>query len=182
MSEFVAVSFRSPTEADTTLARLRELQKEYLVDLEDAAIAVRGNDGKVQLKQSVNLVGLGAASSGLGAASSGITGALWGSLVGLLFLNPLAGMLLGGAVGAGSGALAGSLADYGIDDDLIRDLAAKMEPRGSALFLLVRKAQPDKVMAEFESLQGQVIRTSLSPENEARLAKALGQINQPAPV
>ena len=169
MSEFIAVAFRTPTEADTTLTKLRQLQKEYLVDLEDAVVAVRGADGKVQLKQSVNLVGLGAASSGL-------TGALWGSLIGLLFLNPLAGMLLGGAVGAGSGALAGSLADYGIDDNLIRDLAEKIEPNGSALFLLVRKAQPEKVLAEFQGLNGQIIRSSLSPENELRLAKALGQM------
>src|SRR3954462_8400214 len=39
---------------------LARLQKEYLIDLEDAVVAIRQPDGKVNLKQSINLVGLGA--------------------------------------------------------------------------------------------------------------------------
>src|SRR5690606_27140350 len=125
-------------------------------------------DGKVNLKQSVSMVGAGAASGGL-------SGALWGTLVGLLFLNPLAGFVVGGAIGAGSGALAGSLIDYGIDDEFIRSLAETLEPDTSALFVLIRKAQPEKVLAELRGLRGQVLRTSLSPEQEARLQKALSE-------
>ena len=84
-------------------------------------VAIRSPDGTVRIKQSVNLVGLGAAQGGL-------SGALWGSLVGLLFLNPLLGFAAGAAVGAGSGALAGSLGDYGIDDDLIRSIGDTLQP------------------------------------------------------
>ena len=43
------------------LNKLRQLGREYLIDLEDAVVAVRGADGKVQLKQSVNMVSMGAA-------------------------------------------------------------------------------------------------------------------------
>jgi uncharacterized membrane protein len=166
MTDLVAVAFEDKQEADRALGELQRLQREFLVDLADAVVAIRGADGKVQLKQSVNLVGAGAASGGL-------SGALWGTLVGLLFLNPLAGMAVGGAVGAGAGALSGSLMDYGIEDDFIRELAETLQPDSSALFVLVRKVQPEKVLAELKPFRGRVLRTSLSPEDEARLQAAL---------
>ena len=166
MAELVVVGFDSPTEADRALMELARLQKEYLIDLEDAVVAIRQPDGKVNLKQSINLVGVGAASGGL-------SGAVWGSLVGLLFLNPLAGMALGGLLGAGSGALSGSLVDYGINDDFIRQIGQTLQPNTSALFVLVRKAQPEKVLSEMSSFRGRVIRSSLSPEQERRLQEAL---------
>ena len=166
MSELVAVAFDNPQEADRVLTELTRLQKEYLVDLEDAVIAIRQPDGKVNLKQSINLVGAGAASGGL-------YGAMWGTLVGLLFLNPLAGFAAGGLIGAGTGALSGSLIDYGIDDKFIRSMAETLQPNSSALFVLIRKAQPEKVMAELSQFRGRVLRSSLSPEQEARLQAAL---------
>src|SRR5215207_1709772 len=166
MAELVIVGLESPTEADRALIELARLQREYLIDLEDAVVAIRQPDGKVNLKQSINLIGTGAASGGL-------SGALWGSLVGLLFLNPLAGMAVGGLVGAGAGALSGSLVDYGIDDNFIRQIADTLQPNTSALFVLVRKAQPEKVLQEVSQFRGKVLRSSLSPEQEARLQAAL---------
>jgi uncharacterized membrane protein len=166
MSELVAIGFDNPQEADRVLTELVRLQKEYLLDLEDAVVAIRQPDGKVNLKQSVNL-------AGVGAASGGLSGAMWGTLVGLLFLNPLAGFAVGGLLGAGTGALSGSLIDYGINDDFIRQIAESLQPSTSALFVLVRKAQPEKVMAELSGFRGRVIRSSLSPEQESRLQTAL---------
>lgn len=166
MADLVVIAFDSPQEADSVLTELNRLQKEYLVDLADAVVAIRQPDGKINLKQSVNLIGAGAASGGL-------SGAVWGSLVGLLFLNPLAGFAIGGVIGAGSGALSGALVDYGIDDKFIRSLAEALKPGSSALFLLVRKVQPEKVLAEMARFKGRVLRTSLSPDQEAHLQKAI---------
>lgn len=166
MSELIVVGFDSPTEADRVLGELVRMKKEYLVDLEDAVVAVRDGDGKVNLKQSINL-------TAVGAASGGLSGALWGSLVGLLFLNPLAGLAIGGLVGAGTGAISGSMTDYGIDDGLIKSLADTIPPDSSALFVLVRKVQPEKVLAELKGVQGRVLRSSLSPEQEKRLSQAI---------
>lgn len=174
MAELVVIGFDTLQEADRVLTELRRLEREYLIDLEDAVVAIRQPDGKVQLKQSINLVGAGA-------ASGGMSGALWGSLIGLLFLNPLAGFAVGGLAGAGAGALTGSAIDYGINDDFIRSLAGTLKPDSSALFVLVRKAQPEKVLAELSQFKGHVLRTSLSPEQEARLQAALsGTAAQPA--
>jgi uncharacterized membrane protein len=137
MAELVAVGFDNPQEADRVLTELARLQREYLIDLEDAVVAIRQPDGKVNMKQSINMVGVGAASGGL-------SGALWGSLV-----------------------------DYGIDDAFIRQIAETLQPNTSALFVLVRKAQPEKVLSELTQFRGRVLRSSLSPEQEARLQAAL---------
>lgn len=175
MADLIAVAFDGPQEADRALTELNRLQKEYLVDLADAVVVIRQPDGKINLKQSISLVGAGAASGGL-------SGAIWGTLVGLLFLNPLAGFAIGGLVGAGSGALSGALIDYGIDDNFIRSLAETMKPDSSALFVLVRKVQPEKVLSELSGFRGRVLRTSLSPEQEARLQAAISgaQTSTPA--
>ena len=166
MSELVVVGFDDPHQADQVLAKLVQLRQEYLIDLEDAVVAIRGTDGKVHLKQSMNLVAAGAASGGL-------SDALWGTLVGMLFLNPLAGFAIGGALGAGTGALSGSMVDYGINDDFIRSLADTIPSNSSALFVLIRKVQPEKVLAQLSGVHGRVLRSSLSPEQEEKLRERL---------
>ncbi|MDX0615449.1 DUF1269 domain-containing protein [Sinorhizobium medicae] len=174
MSDLIVVGFDSTDEADKVLLKLNSLRKEYLIDLEDAVVVVRDAEGKVHLKQSLNLTAVGA-TSGL------LSGSLWGGLVGLLFLNPIAGFAIGGALGAGAGALSGSLADYGIDDEFIKSLGNTIPNGSSALFVLVRKVQPEKVFAEFSGLRGRVLKTSLSPEQEQRLQAALSQAQTPSP-
>ena len=115
MSNLVVLDFDGMQTADEVLNKLRSMQKEYLIDLEDACVVERDKNGKIHMKQAVNL-------TALGAAGGGSRGALWGAIVGLLFLNPLAGMAIGALTGAGAGALAGSLSDYGIRDDFIKQL------------------------------------------------------------
>jgi uncharacterized membrane protein len=109
-----------------------------------------------------------------GALAGGTSGALWGTLIGLLFLNPLAGMALGAGVGAASGALAGKLSDYGIPDDFIKQLGSTIKPNSSALFLLIQKVTADKALPKIKDFKGHVLKTSLSDEREQRLREALG--------
>jgi hypothetical protein len=90
-------------------------------------------------------------------------------------------MGVGGLIGAGSGALSGSLVDFGIDDNFIRQVADTLQPNTSALFVLVRKVQPEKVLAELSQFRGRVLRSSLSPEQEARLQAALSGTAATAP-
>ena len=168
MSDLVVLDFDGIHTADDVLNKLRSLQKEYLIDLEDACVVERGQDGKVHIKQAINL-------AAVGAAQGGMSGALWGALVGLLFLNPLAGMAIGGLVGAGAGALSGSLADYGINDDFVRRLGQTIPPGSSALFVLVKSVTLDKIMPEIEPYKPRVLKTSLSNEAEAKLKAALAK-------
>ena len=168
MSNLVVFDFDGVHTADEVLNKLRSLQKEYLIDLEDACVVERDADGKVHIKQAVNF-------TALGAASGGTRGALLGTLVGILFLNPLAGMAVGAVVGAGSGALAGQLVDYGIKDDFVKKLAETIPTGSSALFILFKSFTEDKVLPEIERYKPRILKTSLSNEQEAKLRAALGQ-------
>jgi uncharacterized membrane protein len=166
MSDLVCIAYKDRETADKVLNELRQLEVEHLIDLEDACVVDRDDNGKVHLKQAVNL-------TAAGAASGGIWGGMFGLLIGLLFLNPLLGWLGGAAVGAGAGALSGKLADYGIDDDFMKQLGSNIQPGGSALFVLVRKVTPDKVLPEIEKYGGTVLKTSFSHEQDEQLRKAL---------
>ncbi len=168
MSNLVVLGFDGMHTADDVLNKLRALQREYLIDLEDACVVERDTAGKVYIKQAVNL-------TALGAAAGGSRGALWCALVGLLFLNPLAGMAIGAITGAGTGALAGSLTDYGIPDDFVKKLGDTIPSASSALFVLFKSVNEDKVLPEIEPYKPRVLRTSLSTAAEEKLKGALSK-------
>jgi uncharacterized membrane protein len=96
-----------------------------------------------------------------------------GWLAGILTLNPLAGMAVGGLAGARFGALSGSMADYGINDEFIKNLGKTIPMGSSALFVLIKHSTPDKVLPEIEPFKPRVLKTSLSNEQEQRLRNAL---------
>lgn len=158
MSQLIAVAFPSEEIAQSTLSKLQALEQSHLVDLEDAAIAVKRKSGKVKLIQTHNLTAAGA-----------IGGTFWGSLIGLLFLNPL----LGAAVGAATGAVSGALEDIGINDDFMKVLGENLPVGAAALFILVRSATPDKVIDALRPFEGELIQTSLSHVDEVKLRAAL---------
>lgn len=166
MSDLVVLGFDGVNAADEVLTKLRALQKEHLIDLEDACVVIRDADGKVQIKQALNL-------TALGAASGMSTGILVGAIAGLLIMNPLAGIAVGGLAGAGFGALSGSLSDYGINDDFIKELGGSISKNSSALFVLIKRSTADKVIPEIESFNPKVLKTSLSNEQEEQLKAAL---------
>src|SRR5690348_15658655 len=168
MSELIVVGFENPEEADRVLLKLKKLKSEHLIDLEDAVVVIRDDHGFVHLKQSINPTTEGATTGFLS-----VSGGLWGALVGLLFMHPFAGFVVGSALGVGAGALSGSLSDYGINDDFIKSLGNTIPANSSALFILVRKAQPERVLAELTGVTGKVLKTSLSPDQEKKLQEAL---------
>ena len=158
MSTLVVIGYDNAFAAEEVRLKLRKLQSEYLLDLEDAVVAVKDQSGKVKLNQAVDLTAAGA-----------VSGGFWGALIGLLFLNPL----LGFAVGASAGAVSGALTDIGINDDFMKELASTLTPGSSALFVLVRKVTVDKVLEAITGTGGSVLKTSLSHDDESRLQAAL---------
>jgi uncharacterized membrane protein len=168
MSDLVCLAFKDVDMADHFLNELRGLEKEHILELEDACVVVCDGDGKIHLKQSINLVAIGATRG----ASFGV---LMGTLVGILFMNPLAGLIGGGLYGAWSGAMKGRLIDYGINDAFIKSLGSTIEPSSSAVFLMVRKAVEDKIMPRLSHYEATVLQTSLSDEQEEKLKAALSK-------
>ena len=158
MATLVVIGYDSEHEAEATKVRLLQMQKEYLIDVEDAVIAVKKPDGKVKLIQPFNVTAAGA-----------VSGGFWGMLIGMIFLMPVLGL----AVGSASGALAGAMTDLGISDAFMKQLAQNLKPGGSALFVLIRSWTEDRVLGELQGAGGKLIKTSLSHDDAAKLQAAL---------
>jgi uncharacterized membrane protein len=139
MSNLIVVVFEDETTAFEMRAALVKMQKDYLIDMEDAVVVTKDAKGKSQLHQAVNLTAAGA-----------VGGGFWGMLIGMIFLNPL----LGAAAGAGAGALSGKLTDIGVSDKMMKEAAQSFQPGTSALFVLVRKATVDKVLEGLKGFAG----------------------------
>lgn len=158
MNNLLVIAFPSEEKAEEVRQKLFDLQKEYLIELGDAVVAVKEPDGKIKLHQIINTTAAGA-----------ISGTFWGLLVGTIFALPL----VGAAIGAASGALGGSLTDFGINDDFMREAAQVVPPGGAALFLLVKKITTDKVLADLQGVGGTVLRTSFDKTQEDAIRAAL---------
>lgn len=156
MSNLIVIGFNNEADAFAMRAELAKLQTQYLIEMEDAVVVTRDAKGKVQLHQAVSL-----------GAASAASGGFWGMLIGMLFLNPLAGF----AIGAGTGALSGKLSDIGINDQFMKDLGATITEGTSALFVLVRKSTPDKVLEALKPFagKGRVLQTSLTKDKDEEL-------------
>ena len=160
MSTLIAIAYPDAGTAEEVRTMLVEATKEKLVELQDAVVVEHRTDGKIKLHQAVSTTGAGAAG-----------GALWGGLIGLLFLAPLFGM----AVGAASGAVAGKVTDAGVNDDFLKQLGSRLEPGAAALIALGRSNAPDKLLERLRPYGGDVIQTSLDNEQEERLRSSLGE-------
>ena len=155
MGTMTVWKFDSATGAEFALSLLERLQREELLQINDAAY-VYWPEGKKKPKteQLHKLTSAGA-----------LGGSFWGLLFGLIFFVPLLGM----AVGAAMGALSGSMADVGIDDDFIRQVRENVTPGTSALFVMTSGAVVDRVLDEFKTTGATLLSTNLSNEQEAKL-------------
>jgi uncharacterized membrane protein len=157
VSELVVIGYDDEFKAEEVRLTLLKLQREDLIDLEDAVVAVRKPSGQVKLNQSLNPPVVGAT-----------TGGFWGLLLGAMFLSPLLGVV----TGAAAGAISGALADVGINNEFMRALASTMQPGSSVLFVLVRKVNREKVLAELQGTGGKILKTTLADERQASLQAA----------
>ena len=155
MSTLTIWKFDSPTGADQAEHTVLSLQKEGLIEVEDAAtVSWPSTKRRPRTRQLHHLAGLGA-----------LDGAFWGMLFGVIFFVPF----LGAAVGAAAGGLGGALTDVGINDDVIKRVRDEITPGSSALFLMSSHAVIDRVHDAFDGLEATLVSTNLSNEDEARL-------------
>ncbi|HXY58063.1 MAG TPA: DUF1269 domain-containing protein [Methylocystis sp.] len=164
MNDLLVIAYPSEGRAEEVRAKLMSMQKEYLIEIGDAVVAVKNVDGSVKLNQLFSTTAVG-----------GVSGAFWGALIGLIFMMPLAGA----AIGAASGAISGAVTDFGINDDFMRDVARVVPPGGAALFVLVRKMTTDKVLEELKGAGGTVLRTSFEKSMDDAIRAALAAQKAP---
>lgn len=160
MATLSVLKFATAEGAEQMQTTLLTLQKQQLLTIQDAAIVTWPQGAKQpKTKQLANLAGAGA-----------MQGAFWGMLFGLIFFVPFFGL----AIGAAMGALSGKFADYGIDDNFIKQTRDKVTEGTSALFLLTSGAVVDKVAEAVKGQQFEVISTNLPKEQEDQLRATFG--------
>jgi len=160
MATLSVLKFPSADGAQKMETTLLNLQKQGLIEVQDAAIVTwpQGRK-KPRTEQLHSLAGEGA-----------LTGAFWGMLFGLIFFVPFFGL----AVGAAMGALSGKFADYGIDDTFIAQSREQVTEGTSALFLLTSGAVQDKVVEAMKGQTFEILSTNLPKEKEDELRAAFG--------
>jgi uncharacterized membrane protein len=166
MSDLVVIAFPTEAKAEELRQKLLEMRKGYLIEMGDAVIVVKDNKGRIKLNQLLNTRRTGA-----------ISGTFWGTLIGLIFLMPVAGA----TASAFSGVIGAALADVGIDDRWMKEVAAAIAPGTAALLVLFRKVSGEKVLAQLRGEAGTVLKTSLNHTREAALQAALAGLQATAP-
>ena len=162
MSELMVLGFDDEAAADAFGDKLAQLQKDLIVQLQDAAEVARDPDGKPHVKHGHSLVGVGA-----------MGGAFWGTLFGLLFFVPFLGL----AIGAGMGALFGKLGKTGIDRQVLEQMGDAIKPGQAGWFLLIGQMTEDKFLAAVKGTKATLVRSNLTNEQEAQLKEAFGAKN-----
>ncbi|WP_144098598.1 DUF1269 domain-containing protein [Croceicoccus sediminis] len=157
MKELIVIGYDNAEKAEAARTALLGMSGEYLVDVSDAVVATVNEKGKIKLNQMVNLWAAGAAG-----------GSFWGLLIGLLFLHPLFGVV----VGASAGALSGAVSDFGISDPFMRRVTQMLQPGQAALFVMSRTAMSDRAIEELAAMGGEVVRTNLDSTKEQAVRDA----------
>ena len=160
MPNLVVVTFEDADEAGKVLETLRSAQRADLLSLDDSAVVVRDEEGKVHVKNEMDR------GIKIGAVGGGLLGLL---LAGVFF--PVAGLLVGAALGG----LIGKSVDLGIDQKFVKEVGGDLQPGTSALFFIVREANADVAVAALKPYKGTVRHTSFPPEAEKELRRILSK-------
>ena len=158
MSNLIVVTFDDPEEAGKVLKSLRSVQKEGYLSLDDSAVVVKDEDGKVHVKNEMDR----------GVKIGAIGGGALGLLIGSVFF-PIAGLV----IGALAGGLVGKSVDLGVDQKFVKEVSEDIQPGTSALFFIVRDAEPDVAVAALRPYKGTVRHTTFPPEAEKELRRIL---------
>ena len=159
-SQIVVLGFDNRYAAEAMLESMIKMQDEGLVELEDAVVASRGPGTHVEIQQTHSETGKFA-----------LRGTGIGLLAGLLLGGPIVGLVGGAAIGA----ISGAMKDHGLDDKFIDQVSEWVRPNSSALFLLVKEAKGEEVLARLKPFKAQVLTTTLSGEQENRLKASLAE-------
>jgi uncharacterized membrane protein len=160
MSHLVVITFDNPDEAGRLRETLRSVERQDLVNLDDSAIVVKDQEGKIHVKNEMDR----------GVKIGAVGGGLLGLLIGGIFF-PLAGLL----VGALTGGLVGASLDLGVQQQFVKHVSEELQPGTSALFFIVRAANPDVAIAALKPYKGKIYHASFPPEAEQQLRQILSK-------
>ncbi len=161
MSNLIVIIFDNQEEAGKVRKTLKGLEKKDLLSLDDSAVIEKDMEGKLHLKNELDR----------GVKAGVVGGSLVGMFIGFMFGGPIGAMV----VGAAAGGAVGATVDLGLQKTFVKEVSEKIQPGTSALFIAVHHANPNAAVAALKPYKGEVYHTSLSPEDEETLRRALGK-------
>jgi uncharacterized membrane protein len=185
MQDLIVVTYQDEYSALENMRTLRGLDFDWVVYIHDAVAVARGADGKLRIQDSYK------PSTSEGAGWGVLLGAILGGLAFAPFTGGLSAAAAAGAVTAGAvgGATLGGLTGaavatddkeiYGVSDEFVAQVSATIRLGQSALFALVDSYDPERVASYFRGTGGTIIRTSLSPYEQAHYQKILNDGHWP---
>jgi len=160
MSELVVIGFGDEKKAFEMRAVLQKLQKENHIDMEDVVVVTKGDKGKLRIHKSDSFT-----------TAADVVRTYLETLLGIMFVYPL----FAGYEGSDAAGSSRKLSKVGIDEKFMKELDETLTPASSALFVLVRKDTPDKVLEAIKGFKGKVLKTSLTTDEEDELRKVMEQ-------
>jgi uncharacterized membrane protein len=158
MSHLIVLTFDDTEQAGQAFEALKKAQSGGHLKIDDAAVIVKRESGKVEIKNQMD---------------TGVKwGAVGGGMLGLILASvffPLAGL----AVGALSGALIGKSLDMGVDKKFVKDVTETLKPGSSALFVIGSGDNQAVVVGALRPFQGTIYQTTLDTQAVEALHDAL---------
>ena len=166
----VGITFGDAFRAQEFLTETRRLASLGSLELLDAVIVTKHDDGKTRVTETIDPT----------VGRSAFSGAVWAGLFGLLLGGPV-GWLAGAAVGAGAGAAAAKVVDLGIPDAWVDWFRAAVRNDSTTVALLVAQLDCDALVTEAGRFTGaELIYADLDDSTIDRISDAFGSPPPPA--
>lgn len=146
MSELVVVSFEDKFKAEDVLLNFLKLEQEHLLELDDAVVVIKNADGKIRVKAYHDLT----------EHIPELGNELWGGIISAVVFHREVG-----------------IAEGVFDPDFLLKVEESLKPNSSALFVIVRSAEPQVLLAALSGAGGEIVRTTLSEKAQQKLQTAL---------
>jgi uncharacterized membrane protein len=178
MSELIVIGFREPHRGLEVMSELWRLSEGLMTDLEEAVVLSWNAQGKLIVRQSVNL------STGEGVR----WGRFWGAFIRstLLCLHTDQMTAAARAVAGVAGALSDESATHtgemdvkwweeeiGLPTGFLRDVGAMIQPGDSAIFALLQHADPLLLIQKMPNYGGTLLHTALDARQNAKVTAFL---------
>ncbi len=160
-ANLVAIAVDDPMLAQEGLLAAMRLVRRGHLELEDAAIVVKEEGGRIRIQETRDVRPAQGAASGT-----------WLGMLATLFVAPGA-LLVGAALGAAAGGIFAKLRDIGLQDDQMKRLGEELGEGQAALLLLVEDAHLFHAIAEARRFHGRVLESTCDPGTIERLEEAL---------
>lgn len=160
----IGVSFDGTLLAQEYLLAMKRLRNQGALELKDAVVVTKNDDGKVMVTETLD------PTPGRAALSGGV----WTGLLGLFVGGPV-GWLAGLGVGAGVGAITAKIVDLGIPDEWVGWFKDSVSPGTSTIIILAEHVSVQALVDEAHRFEGaEVLYTTMQPWADDELRRAFG--------